>query len=57
MRHRKGFSLIELLIATVVVAVLGSALTQMLIRNSRYVSRLEAMMSARQAARAATSRR
>jgi prepilin-type N-terminal cleavage/methylation domain-containing protein len=53
MRNREGFSLTELLIATVVVAVLGSALTQMLIRNSRYVSRLETMMSARQAARAA----
>jgi prepilin-type N-terminal cleavage/methylation domain-containing protein len=53
MRNRKGLTLTELMIAMVVVAILGTALVQMLVRNSRYVSRVDAMMNARQAARAA----
>ncbi len=53
MKSRKGLTLTELMIAMVVVAILGTALVQMLVRNSRYVSRVDAMMNARQGARAA----
>jgi prepilin-type N-terminal cleavage/methylation domain-containing protein len=52
-RNRRGFTLAELLVATVVMGILGVALTRMLINDSRFVSRVEAMMNARQAARAA----
>lgn len=50
---RRGFTLAELLIATIVLAILGTVLTRLLIDDSRFVSRQDAMMSARQAARAA----
>lgn len=50
---RRGFTLAELLIATVVMGILGLALTRILINDSRFVSKVEAMMNARQAARAA----
>ncbi len=50
---RRGFTLAELLIAMVVMAILGIALVRILISNSRFVSRQEAMMEARAAARAA----
>ncbi len=53
MQNTRGFTLAELLIATVVMAVLGVALTRILINDSRFVSKVEAMMNARQAARAA----
>lgn len=43
----------ELLIATVVMAILGVALTRILLNNARFVSRQEAMMEARGTARAA----
>ena len=50
---RRGFTLVELLIAMVVTALLGVALTRLLISDSRFVSRQEAMLQARMAARAA----
>jgi prepilin-type N-terminal cleavage/methylation domain-containing protein len=52
-RNRRGFTLTELLVATIVMGVLGVALTRILINDSRFVSKVEAMMNARQAARAA----
>ena len=53
MRNSKGFTLIELMIAATVTGIMGVALTQMLIHNSRFVAHTEAMMNARQVARAA----
>lgn len=53
MRRERGFTLTELLITMVVMAVLGSALARLLISNSRFVSRQDAMMSARESSRAA----
>lgn len=50
---RRGFTLTELLIATIVLAILGTVLTRLLVDDSRFVGRQDAMMSARQAARAA----
>jgi prepilin-type N-terminal cleavage/methylation domain-containing protein len=52
-RNTRGFTLAELLVATVVMGILGLALTQILIGDSRFVSKVEAMMNARQIARAA----
>ena len=52
-RDTRGFTLAELLIATVVMGILGLAMTRILIDDSRFVSKVEAMMNARQAARAA----
>ncbi|MCH7715793.1 MAG: type II secretion system protein, partial [Gemmatimonadetes bacterium] len=52
-RNSKGFTLIELLIAATVTGIMGVALTQMLIHNSRFVAQTEANMNARQVARAA----
>ena len=49
---RRGFTLIELIVGMTVMAVLGIALTQILISDSRFVSRQEAMLSARQVSRA-----
>ena len=53
MNDRDGFSLIELLVAMTILAILGASVTRMLVYNSRYVTQLDAMMNARQAARAA----
>lgn len=53
MSRLRGFTLIELLVTTVVVAILGTILARMLVQDSRFVSQLEAMMDARQTARAA----
>ena len=53
MRNSKGFTLVELMIAATVTGIMGVALTQMLIHNSRFVAHTEAMMNARQVARAA----
>lgn len=53
MHNRRGFTLAELLIATVVMGILGVAMTRILINDSHFVSKVEAMMNARQAARAA----
>lgn len=51
----RGFTLIELIVATVVMAILGTALTRMLIQDSQFVDKMDAMMAARQVARAAMS--
>ena len=53
MRGRRGFTIAELLVATIVMSILGTVLARMLIHDSRFVSKLEAMMDARQSARAA----
>ncbi len=50
---RKGFTLIELLVAVAVMAILATALTRMLLSDSRFVSAQDAIMTARQSARAA----
>jgi prepilin-type N-terminal cleavage/methylation domain-containing protein len=50
---RRGFTIIELLMAVVVMAILGTALTRMLISDSRFVSRQDAMVSSRHGSRAA----
>ena len=52
-RNTRGFTLPELLVATVVMGILGVALTGILVNDSRFVSKVDAMMNARQAARAA----
>jgi prepilin-type N-terminal cleavage/methylation domain-containing protein len=52
-KRRAGFTLTELLVTLVVVAFLGTALARMLINNSRFVSRQDAMMGARESSRAA----
>jgi prepilin-type N-terminal cleavage/methylation domain-containing protein len=50
---RKGLTLMELLIAMLVLGILGTALTRLMISNSRFVGRQEALLEARQNARAA----
>jgi prepilin-type N-terminal cleavage/methylation domain-containing protein len=52
MRDR-GFTLIELLIGIVTLAILATALTRILLSDSRFVSKQEALITARQTARAA----
>jgi len=52
MRNR-GFTLIELLMAVVLMAILATALTRILLSDSRFVSKQEALLTARQTARAA----
>lgn len=49
----RGFTLLELLIAVTITAVLATALTRILLSDSRFVSLQQAMMAARQTARAA----
>ncbi len=49
---RRGLTLAELLIALVVFGILGTALARLMIGNSRFVSRQEAQLEARQTARA-----
>ncbi len=49
----RGFTLAELLVAMAVMAILGTALARLIISNSRFVSQQEAMLEAREAARAA----
>ena len=51
--RRRGFTLTELLIAMVVMALVGTALARILINNSRFVTRQDAMMESRATARAA----
>jgi prepilin-type N-terminal cleavage/methylation domain-containing protein len=48
---RSGFTLIELLVAVIVAGILGTALTRLLVNDSRFVARQEAMLSARRTAR------
>jgi prepilin-type N-terminal cleavage/methylation domain-containing protein len=50
---RRGFTLVELLIAIVLFGLLGTALARLMISNSRFVARQEAQLEARQTARAA----
>jgi prepilin-type N-terminal cleavage/methylation domain-containing protein len=50
--NRHGFTLIELIIGMTVMAIVGIALTRILISDSRFVSRQEAMLNARQVSRA-----
>lgn len=51
--NRRGFTLTELLVAMTVMAVLGIAVTRVLISTARFVSGEDARLSARQGARAA----
>jgi len=48
----RGFTLVEVLIAIALMSVLAAALTRMLLSDSRFVSRQEALLTARQTARA-----
>jgi prepilin-type N-terminal cleavage/methylation domain-containing protein len=50
---RRGFTLVELLVTMAVMGVIGTALAQLVINNSRFVARQEAQMEARQTGRAA----
>lgn len=50
---RRGVTLVELLITLMVFGILGTALARLMISNSRFVSRQETMLEARQTARAA----
>lgn len=51
--NRRGLTLVELLITLMVFGLLGTALARLMISNSRFVSRQEAELEARQTARAA----
>jgi prepilin-type N-terminal cleavage/methylation domain-containing protein len=51
--NRRGLTIVELLITLVVFGILGTALTRLMIANSRFVGRQEALLEARQTARAA----
>ena len=51
--NNRGFTLVELLVGSVVMAILGVALVRMMLSDSRFVSRQEAMVAARQTARGA----
>lgn len=50
---RRGFALSELLVALVVAGIIGVALTRLVINQARFVSKQDAVMRARGAARAA----
>ncbi len=49
----RGFTLIELLIAMMLTAIVATALTRILLSDSRFVSQQDSMMAARNTARAA----
>ena len=49
---RRGFSLVELLVAMAVMGILGIGLVRIIVNNSRFVSQSDAMMDARGTARA-----
>lgn len=50
---RRGFTLVELLVTLTVLAIMGTALTRILINQSHYVGQQEGLMEARQIARQA----
>lgn len=50
---KRGFTLIELLLAMTLTAILATALTRILLSDSRFVSQQDSMMAARNTARAA----
>lgn len=50
---QRGFTLVELLVAAMVMAVLGSALVRMLVSDSEFASQQDAMVGARRTARGA----
>lgn len=50
---RRGFTIIELIVTMTVMAILGTALIRMMVADSKFVSHIEGLMSARQGARAA----
>lgn len=50
---RRGFTLVEVLVALTVMAVLGIGLTRLFSNSARFVGQQDAMLSARQGARAA----
>ncbi len=50
--NRRGFTIIELIVGMSVLALLGVALTRILVSDSRFVSRQDAMLTARQVSRA-----
>jgi prepilin-type N-terminal cleavage/methylation domain-containing protein len=51
--NRRGVTLVELMITLLVFGILGTALARLMISNSRYVSRQDTLLEARQTARAA----
>lgn len=51
--NSRGFTLVELLVGTLVMAILGIALVRLMLSDSRFVSRQEAMVATRQTARGA----
>jgi len=51
--RRAGFTLLELLVAVTVAAILTTALARLLVNDSRFVGRQEALVSARTTARTA----
>jgi prepilin-type N-terminal cleavage/methylation domain-containing protein len=50
---RRGLTIIELMVTLVVFGILGTALMRLMISNSRFVSRQEALLEARQTSRSA----
>ena len=52
MSRRRGFSLIELMIALLIAGIIGIALTQLLVNQSRFISNQNGMVRARGSARA-----
>lgn len=51
--NSRGFTLVELLVGTLVMAILGIALVRLMLSDSRFVSHQEAMVATRQTARGA----
>jgi prepilin-type N-terminal cleavage/methylation domain-containing protein len=51
--NRSGFTLVEVMIALVITAVIGSALTSVLVNQSRFIDQQEKLSNARQVSRSA----